>query len=287
MIINLNKNEFVDVSKYAIDNLVIGYFDGIHLGHKKLFKNLKGNTCVLTFKNLVWKKPFLYELEDRIQQLDFLFHPEHIFVFDVMAENLTANEFVEKYLSNLNIKQIVVGDDFKFGKDQLGVDYLKNFFKVKVVKRDDHYSSTLIKEKIKNLEFDEANKMLVLPYYRSGNVIHNFKISRSLNYPTANLAINENLIKIKDGIYITKTLLKGETYFSTTFIGVPKTFKNITTKHFESFLIDYYHQEFYGEKIYVSFYQFIGKVKKYNSLSDLREGIAKQVQQTKDYFNKK
>ncbi|GAA5414744.1 riboflavin biosynthesis protein RibF [Ureaplasma ceti] len=284
MILNWNKDNLSNLQNCTIDNLVIGFFDGIHKGHQKIFQNLTGKTCVLTFTDMVWKAPFLYPLEERIQQLEQLFYPEHILIFDVMQHNLTAQEFIEQYLQPLKINQIVVGADFKFGKDQKGVEFLQQFYCVKVVSRDDEYASSTIKKYLMQAELQKANEMLVIPYYRVGQVIHNFQISRALNYPTANLRINDKLVTLPDGVYITQTRLQESQYNSTTFIGIPKTFENITTKHFESFLIDYVGPEFYDETIRVTFFEWIDPVKKYPSVAELKSGIQKQVQQTNEYF---
>ena len=285
MIIQLNKDFLNNFENNKVNNLVIGYFDGLHKGHQKLFDELVGDTSVLTFENVPKKVGLLYDANERIRQLFSHFSINDVYVFDVAQNNMTAIEFINSYLKKINPKLIIVGEDFKFGSDQKDVNFLKDFFSVKVVARNDDYSSSNIKKMLANSEFDLANKELLENYYRSGVVVHNLKISRNLGFPTANIEYDEKFLKLQDGIYITKSIVKNKIYLSTSFIGIPKTFENITKPSFESYLIDYDGPEFYGEKIKIEFYKRIADVKKYDSIDELKKGIENQVQQTIEYFS--
>ena len=285
MIIHLSKDNINSIN-LNVNNLVIGFFDGLHKGHKKLFKDLSGSISVLTFINIPKKSEFLYPFEDRIEQLKKHFNVEHIFVFNVMELNMTAKEFIDFFLVKLQPNQIIVGSDFKFGSDQQCYQLLQNEFNLKIVERDVDYSSTNIRKLIKESRFDEANFQLLEPYYRSGKVIHSHKISRKIGFPTANIQNDESLIKLEDGVYISKTRLNDKEYLSTSFIGIPKTFENLTKPSFESYLIGYEGIEFYNQRIDIIFYKRIADVKKYNSINDLIEGIKSQVQETKEFFKK-
>lgn len=285
MIWNLTKWDKV-LPKKKITNLVIGFFDGLHHGHEKLFKNLVGDVSVLTFKAIPRKTDYLYPLEDRIDQLQRHFDISDIYVFDIVNQNCLATEFIEDYLIQFDLDQIIVGEDFKFGRDGLGVDYLKQFYKVKVIARDDEYATSAVKQDIMKANFSHANQWLLEPYYRTGIVMPSLQLSRKIGFPTANIAINPELIHIPDGIYISETILDGQTYWSTSFIGIAKTFAGITHKSFESYLINYNGQEFYNQEIKVIFYEKIGEVKKYPSVEALIEGIQNQVNQTIEFFSK-
>lgn len=265
----------------------MGFFDGLHHGHEKLFIGLQGEISVLTFKAIPRKTDYLYPLEDRIDQLKRHFNICDIYVFDIINQNCLASEFIEEYLTQFDIDQIVVGADFKFGRDGMGVDYLKQFYNVKVILRDDEYATSEVKQDIKSANFTKANQWLLEPYYRTGIVMPSLQLSRKIGFPTANIAINPELIQIPDGIYISETILNNQTYWSTSFIGVAKTFAGITHKSFESYLINYNGQEFYNQEIKVIFYEKIAEVKKYPSVEALIAGIQVQVDQTIEFFSKR
>lgn len=268
------------------DNLVIGFFDGIHLGHDKLFKN-SGRTTVLTFNFFKRNMKQIFPLNKRLKIIEELYHPENIIILDLEQINMTADDFVNKYLKKWNFKQIVVGQDFKFGSDQKNVNYLKQYFPIKIVDREyNDVSTSLIKMKLMSGEIEVVNKLLLVPYSYTSKVIDGNKLGRELGFPTANFFYDESYILPSDGVYITKSIINNKEYSSLTFLGVPKTINGITNKQFETYLLDYEGSEFYGESLTVTFFTKIGEVKKYNSLNDLVTGIKEQVEQAKKYFIK-
>lgn len=269
------------------DNLIIGFFDGIHLGHNKLFHNL-GRTTILTFNFFKKNTKQIFPLNKRLDIINELYKPDNIIIFDLEKINVTAKYFIENYLKKWNFKQIIVGEDFKFGSDQKDVKYLKKCFPVNIVKRESNdVSTSLIKEKLMNGEIEIVNKFLLKPYSYVSEVIDGNKLGRKLGFPTANFFYDESYILPSDGIYITKSIINNKEYYSLTFLGIPKTINGITNKQFETYLIDYHGPEFYGEFLNVTFFTKIGEVKKYDNLNDLIIGIREQVEQARKYFLKK
>lgn len=268
------------------DNLIIGFFDGVHLGHDKLFHNL-GRTTVLTFNFFKRNMKQVFPLNKRLEIIQELYNPEDIVIFDLEQINMSAERFIIDYLQQWKFKQIIVGEDFKFGNDQKDVSYLKQYFPIKVVSRkQDDVSTSLIKLKLMSGEIEVVNNLLLMPYSYTGIVIDGNKLGRELGFPTANFFYDERYILPSDGVYITKSVLNSKEYTSLTFLGIPKTINGITNKQFETYLLDYQGPEFYGQSMTVTFFTKISEVKKYNSLNDLVAGIKKQVEQAKKYFLK-
>ena len=270
-----------------INNLVIGFFDGIHLGHLKLFNSLNGEKfSVLTFNFTKHNTNPLFTFDERINQLSKIKNLENLIILDLNKVNFTSVEFIENFLKKWLIKNIVVGSDFRFGSDQQDVNYLKKFFNVTVINRDDLISSTNIKRLIKNGDIFAANKLLFNKYYYQSNVISGNKLGRELGYKTANFYYDDSLVLPSDGVYITSSILDDIEYMSVTFIGIPKTIDGKTQKQFETHLINYFGGDFYNKQLKVIFHKKIGNVIKYPSLSALKSGINKQIELAKKFFSK-
>lgn len=270
-----------------INNLVIGFFDGIHLGHLKLFNSLNDEKfSVLTFNFTKHNTNPLFTFDERINQLIKIKNLENLIILDLNKVNFTSAEFIENFLKKWLIQNIVVGSDFRFGSDQQDVNYLKKFFNVTVINRDDLISSTNIKRLIKNGDIFAANKLLFNKYYYQSNVISGNKLGRELGYKTANFYYDDSLVLPSDGVYITSSILDDIEYMSVTFIGIPKTIDGKTQKQFETHLINYFGEDFYNKQLKVIFHKKIGNVIKYPSLSALKSGINKQIELAKKFFSK-
>lgn len=267
------------------DNLVIGFFDGIHHGHDKLFRDLSGKTTVLTFNFMKKNNLPIYSLEKRINLINELYRPNSIVIMDLQKTNMDAITFINTFLKQWKFKQIVVGEDFKFGNDQLGVELLKKHFLVKDISRNgDDISTTKIKQFIANGDIEQANKNLLCEYSYTAIVIQGRQLGRQLGYKTANFIYDRNFVLPQDGIYITEAKLNDKWYQAITFIGAPETIDDVTSKQFETHLIDYNDGDFYGQELEVKFLKRLADTKKYASLNDLIEGIKIQVEQAKQYF---
>lgn len=277
-------NSYDDNINLSTDNLVIGFFDGLHIGHAKLFKNLKGNTTILTFNFLKKNQKPIYSLQERIKEISQTYHPNNVIILDLQKINMNAITFIENFLKKWNFNQIIVGDDFKFGNDQQDVNFLNQFFNVNIITRNDNVSTTNIKKMIEQDDIESANQCLLQPYYYTSTVVEGQMLGRKLGFRTANFIYNTTKITPSDGVYITKAELNNISYQAVTFIGVPKTIAGITSKQFETHLIDYDGPEFYGQELKVIFYKKIGNVKKYPNLDALVLGIKQQILAAKSYF---
>lgn len=264
-----------DNPDFYLERLVIGWFDGLHAGHLRLFNDNLANTSVITFINHPTKKQnALYTDEERIEQLISI-GVKDVYVYD-LKQNLTGEEFATKILQKLNPKLVVVGENFIFGSDKKDVKFLSNYTKVETIQKYMNYSSSHIRELILAGSFEEANDMLVWPYHRKGYVEHGKGNGEQLGTKTANIEISNSLIKIPDGVYATKSkLMDNYKYKSVTFIGVPKTIDKNSKPRIETNLLDYNDNNFYDEEITIYFYKKIDKIRKFFFKSSLIRHINK------------
>lgn len=279
---------FTDVDPKVV---ALGNFDGIHLGHQKLMKrnveiakSLNLIPSVLLFKEntkktLTKESLYLTSIDDKIDILSKLGIEDFcILEFDDKFKSLSPLEFIRDILyKKLNTKVVVVGKDYKFGKNASGdVDTLKKYeegfsYKTEVIDfiydENEKISSGTIREMIKNSELTKANEYLDRPYKIRGTVTHGYKRGRTLNFPTANLKVNYDYVIPADGVYLTRVTVKGKSYFGLTNIGTNPTFENRERK-IETYILDF-SDDIYDELVSIEFLEFFRGDFKFNSADEL------------------
>lgn len=278
-----------------------GFFDGWHLGHQALLKQLKAvakednyQTLVVSFdvkpQSFLAKKdePILLSSEDKQQflaQQDIDFYCE--LQFSSIAEQ-TAETFINWLRAN-NIVAVVSAHDIHFGaKGQGNLATLQNS-SLKVFLSEDVYdehhnkiSSSYIKDLIMNKDITHACKLLNTDgYVVTGKVVDGIKEGRTLGFPTANLALTTNYVVPGVGVYISETEVAGHWHQSMTVV-VLRYGKLLI----ESYLLNF-NQDLYGQVIKVKFLAFLRDHTTFSSKESLIVQIKKDEQATIAYFKQK
>ncbi|MCV3754122.1 riboflavin biosynthesis protein RibF [Ureaplasma zalophigenitalium] len=277
MIIELNQKNIHNLQMDRQVDLVIGFFDGLHIGHKYLFSQCK-KFSILTFNSIPRKKENLYPFYERLAILNSLENLVDIYVYDIQANNLSAQAFIDQYIKQLNPQKIIVGRDFLFGNDQKDAHFLKkqcaNAIVSEVHVKD--ISTTLIKKAIKNNQWTLVNNVLLSPYYRCGTVVYGSQIGKTLGFATANMIYDEQLIHLVDGVYLTSAIINARSYKSITYIGVPKTIERRTTKFIETHLLDF-NDNIYNQNIKVVFHDYLAPNIKFSNVNELISAINEYI----------
>ena len=286
--------------------VAIGNFDGVHYGHKKLInetiKAARENSkkaVVFTFE----KHPLEFLFPER--KFDYintneekLYLLESLGVDVVIMQKLDKNfleytplEFVRILKNKLKVKEIFVGFNFSFGKGGLGtaedLEYLAEVHNIKVnelppVTLDGELvSSSAIRRKIANSDFNGAIKLLDHPMIVIGEVIHGKKIARQLGFPTTNIKMDNNRLYPPSGIY--GAFLQVSDKNSKVLYGVVNIGYNPTLKQemsLEVHILDF-DREVYGEKMYIQIVKFMRKEKKFSSIDELKATIQADVDRWK------
>lgn len=216
-VIDLNQKQKKRVSSLP---LVIGSFDVIHKGHIKIFNYIKKQKFnILLVVNSPKTSSYFSNLNQRIFNLKSL-NPNIIYVFDVHKNNLSALNFIEDILNSIQPSVVLVGEDFKFGKNKGGdVQLLQRFLKVKTFKKNIRLQTSLIKQFYLKGQIQNANKKLFLPITYTSTVSKGSQIGRTYNYPTLNLVFKDgNLVLPPNGIYATQLMYKTRKYKGATYV---------------------------------------------------------------------
>ena len=266
----------------------IGAFDGVHKGHIELInktKEINKNFQIVTFDEipkLYFDKSLKPLLDNKNKNNIFNdLKPTNLIYlkFDEINQ-LSSDEFL-KYLDiNLRTKKIVVGKDFKFGKNRSGdVDNIISYFgKDNVILLSDYIidnekvSSTKIRNFLDTGNIQKANNFLGREYELSGLVVKGKKLGSKIGFPTANLQLNNDLYLPKFGVYEISCIVNGNLFKGILNIGITPTVLNSKKVKIEAHLFNF-NENIYGKNIVIQIKKFIREEIKFNSIDDLIKQI--------------
>lgn len=290
--------------------ITIGTFDGVHMGHQKILKQL--NKTALTNElesilvsffphpRMVLQKEsslkLINTIEERTQMIEktgisnLIIQP-----FTREFSRLSALDFVRDILVNqLHIKKIIVGYDHQFGRNRNAtIDDLIEFGKTydfEVIEisaqqlENVSISSTKIRNALNEGAVESANNYLGYPFMISGLIVKGKGIGKTLEFPTANLHLKEDYKLIpKNGVYLVQSIISGKKVFGLTNIGTNPTVGG-TYKTIETYFLDY-SRDLYQKEIQLNFIKKIREEKTFESKDALKNAITKDEQFARNYLN--
>lgn len=281
--------------------IALGFFDGVHLGHKAVINaavdyakknNIK--SAVVTFRQSPYvalnnvKPNYIITLEEKIKAIKKL-GVDYLYLSD-FTEDLakqTASDYLKNLVDDLHPKMIATGFNHYFGYNKSGgVDYLRlmqqeygyEFKEINPIKlNEDVISSTAIRKALSNGDIPKANSMLGYRFYVKNEVIKGRQIGRTIGFKTANLKMPEKMINIPDGVYAVEVEVLGKKHMGIANFGSNPTVTDDSQKLLEVHIIDF-NQDIYGELVKVSFLVKIRNEKKFQSLTELKTQIEKDIE---------
>jgi len=271
------------INKKNITSIAIGGFDGMHIAHQQLFKKLDKNGAVVAIES------GHSNLTPKSYRQEYTNFPVYYYVLDNI-KHLEGEEFIKLLKEEFpNLKKIIVGFDFCFGKnrkyDTLG---LKQLFDGEVIVVDEICDNNLaihsryIREFIKNGNVKKANELLGKNYKITGQTTKGQGLGKKSFVPTINLTV-ENFLLPNEGVYITKTTIKDKSYKSVTFLG-----HRVTTDGsyaIETHIISEDIENIIG-KIQIEFIDKLRENHKFDNFEDLKKQIDKDINNALKYFDK-
>lgn len=284
---------------YAV---TVGFFDGVHAGHRYLVDELKEiaaerglKSQIVTFaehpRQVVqsdYKPLLLSSPEDKFRMLDntgvdlcTVLH------FDTQMALMDAETFMREVLyEHLDARCLLMGHDHKFGHDNIS-DF--NIYRrigesigIEVIQANAFIwngrpvSSSRIRTCLNSGEVADVTKMLGYYYTLKGTVVHGLKNGRKMGFPTANLGPYCELMQIPvNGVYAALASVQGETFKSMLNIGYRPTLNgDVNTRTIEAHLLDF-NRDIYGEELSLSIVHYLRPERRFDSLQALSAQLAK------------
>ena len=284
--------DFNELQKEEPTVLVLGYFDGIHLGHKALFERARKvaderglTVTVLTFPEsprLAFSRftpELLLHLTSQEQRYLLLEKNgvDQLVMTPFTSEfaSNTPEEFIERYVKGLNAQALVAGFDYHFGNCRADVQDLMELFdgQVEIVSEvslsGEKVSSTRIRQAIQSGDVSLANQLLGYPFMTEGIVVHGDARGRTIGYPTANLAPFDRVHLPSEGVYVAEVEVDGKRYRAMTSVGKNVTFDG-TELRIEAHIFGF-DRFIYGEKMTIFWLEKIRDMVKFDGIEDLME----------------
>jgi len=272
----------------------LGNFDGIHIGHQKLINKTvevaKENNLISAFFTFS-PNPRKFFSKDRVYQLTSIEDRKELvkeygielfleFIFNEVTMNLTAEQFVEEVLIPLNVKKIICGFDYTFGKFGAGkvkdlIELSKGRYEVIVIEELEYLakkvSTTRIMNELSNKNLQLVKDMLSRDYSIRGTIVKGFNNGHKIGFPTINID-SEDYYLPGIGVYGLEIEIDGKLYKGVGNLGTHPTISELTSPILEIYLIDF-NQEIYDKKVRIKFKKFLREEKKFSSVDDLKNQI--------------
>ncbi len=287
----------------------VGAFDGVHLGHQAVLRHLLEKSAeyglpsvIIVFEPL--PREFFSPLEaparimsfrEKFQELRYEGVDRLLRIrFDESLRSMSAQEFIDRvFVEGLGVRYVVLGDDFRFGSDREG-DYKfiraqgeRYGYEARPTPTEtldgERVSSTRIREALEAADFALAERLLGRPYSISGKVVYGRQLGKSLGTPTANLELRRLRAPLS-GVYaveVSGNSLEGAMGVAN--VGVRPTVDNSIKANLEVHLLDR-EIHLYGQHIEVTFRHKLREEKKFDSVDELRDNIARDIANTRDWF---
>jgi riboflavin kinase/FMN adenylyltransferase len=291
--------------------LAIGNFDGIHLGHQAILRAVvqraektKDVATALTFdpspRRVLRPESAPMRVCTNAQRIEWFgtvgLEAAVVLPFTLDLARLSPEEFVEQILvRGLHVRAVLVGENFRFGHKQVGdVALLRELgarygFAVEIISPialdGEIVSSTAIRREIAAGNVTHAARLLGRPFVLTGEIVSGTGTGRRFTFPTLNLKPEQELLPGR-GVYITRTLLEGETKSrrSVTNVGMRPTF-NGASLSIETHLLDF-SGDVTAKRMEVRFWKRLREEKKFTGPEELRAQIARDIASGRRFFTR-
>jgi riboflavin kinase/FMN adenylyltransferase len=287
----------------------IGAFDGVHLGHQAVIRHLLEKSAAFGLPSLIIvfeplpREYFapkqaparIMSFREKFRAVEALSVDRLLRIrFNKRFRGMPAQQFVDDvFVAALGVRYVVLGDDFRFGADRQGdIEFMRRqgerygFEAVSTptcVADGERVSSTRIREALEAADFATAQTMLGRPYSISGRVILGRQLGRVIGTPTANLELRRLQAPLS-GVYTVEVSGGGlSRAHGVANVGVRPTVNDSIKANLEVHLLDR-NINLYGRHIEVTFRHKLRNEMKFNSLDELKENIARDIEQTRAWF---
>ena len=278
----------------------IGFFDGVHLGHRHLINQVKmaaslNGWCssIITFpvhpRQVIqsdYQPSLLSSPEEKIELLASTGIDNCILLpFTRELSQLTAWEFMQMLYDQYKVRMLVIGYDHRFGHNRAETfeDYCRYGRELGIhimqatayTQEQDKVSSSVIRRALLSGEVSTATKYLGYPYFMQGTIVSGYQVGRKIGFPTANLQVDfPNKLIPAIGVYAVRVSVNGQSYRGMLNIGHRPTLNNGTDLSIEVHILDF-EGDIYHQPMRIEFVDFLRPEAKFNSVDELTLQIQK------------
>ena len=298
-------NVIEDIHPQSPTVATIGFFDGVHLGHRFLIQQVKvaatqtgWQSSIITFPvhpRQVIQSEFQPQLlsspEEKIELLASTGVDNCILLpFTRELSQLTAYEFMQLLYDKYKVRMLVIGYDHRFGHNRTETceDYCRYGRELGIhimqatayTQEQDKVSSSAIRRALQTGDIRTATKFLGYHYYLEGTVVDGYKVGRKIGFPTANLRVDfPNKLIPSIGVYAVCVYVNGGKYKGMLNIGYRPTINNGTDLSIEVHILDF-QGDIYHQKMRIEFIDFLRPEEKFNSVDELILQMQKDKEDT-------
>jgi riboflavin kinase/FMN adenylyltransferase len=298
----------IEYNNYSV--VTVGTFDGIHLGHKEIIRelnirsqNIAGRSVLITFdphpREVVGRGPtkLLTTIDERLEifnksGIDLVFVVNFTFEFS----RLPYDQFYSDYIYNkIGVDEVIVGHDHMFGRDrEANIEKLKELgsrlgFKVDqippVIIDGELICSSKIRDILLRGDVSKAENFLGHPYSLNGKVVNGEGRGKIIRFPTANIEpMSEKKLIPAEGVYFVSVIIQDRKHYGMLNIGVRPTFQTSSHRVIEVNIFDFT-SEIYDKEVTILFHKRIRSEKKFSSKEDLTQQLILDKQICENYIN--
>lgn len=298
------------IAENARRAIALGFFDGVHLGHKKLMdkaveraKENNAISSVFTFDvhpdTLITGNPvpLITSNAGRTDEIRRIGGVDEVILshFDDHMMKMSWLDFIHELLyKRFNACYIITGRNNRFGyrgmgtpecleqecrKLGIGYDCIESLEIDGIV-----VSSTYIRTLIAEGNMERAHQFLGHPYTISGVVGHGRRVGRTIGVPTVNLALPLEMQMPPFGVYVSRVIVDDKHYMAVTNIGIKPTFIDGGAPTIEPHILDF-NEDLYGKFIHIELYKFLRPETQFETVDALKAAISVNIDQTREFFN--
>ena len=287
-------NVIEDIHLQSPTVATIGFFDGVHLGHRFLIQQVKvaaiqtgWQSSIITFpvhpRQVIqsdYQPQLLSSPEEKIELLASTEVGNCILLpFTFELSMLTAREFMQLLYDKYHVRMLVIGYDHRFGHNRAETfeDYCRYGRELGIhimqatayTQEQDKVSSSAIRRALQTGDIRTATKYLGYHYFLEGTVVDGYKVGRKIGFPTANLRVDfPNKLIPSVGVYAVFVHINGQKYKGMLNIGHRPTINNGNDLSIEVHILDF-QGDIYHQKIRIEFIDFLRPEMKFNSIDEL------------------
>ncbi|RSD27979.1 bifunctional riboflavin kinase/FAD synthetase [Mesobacillus subterraneus] len=312
-LIKLNHPHDYKKTDFPEMTMALGYFDGVHLGHQQVIMEAKKTadskgikSAVMTFDphpSVVLGKSvkhieYITPLDEKARVIERI-GVDYLFVIHFTTEfsSLLPQEFIDQYIIGLNVKHVVAGFDYSYGKMGKGTMetiqfHSRNQFDFTVISKlatpeEIKISSTLIRSQLREGKMDAMPGLLGRYYTTQGTVVNGERRGRTIGFPTANVLVDDQYILPPTGVYAVRIEIDGAWNDGVCNVGYKPTFhKEKKDKPSTEVHIFDFNDDIYGKQVKVEWHKHLRNERKFEGIQQLVAQIEKDKQEAMLYFEK-